>query len=335
MKRYELPAGGGIDDLLLVDCEVPRPGPYQVLVRMRAAALNYRDLLIVNGLYPRAQPTRIVPLSDGAGEVADCGSEVTRFKTGDRVAGIFMQKWLDGVMRDGYGDSALGGSIDGVLGEYRLFDEQGLVAVPDHLSFEETATLPCAAVTAWNALFGRDPVRLGQQVLILGTGGVSTFALQLASAAGASAIVTSSSDTKLERMRELGAAHGVNYRSCPEWAATVRDLTLGLGVDHVVENGGGGTFAQSIAATRRGGQIHLIGVIAPGAVDPISILLAGVVVRGIEVGSRTMFEDLNRALALHEIHPIIDSVFEFEAAQEAYRYFERSQHLGKVVIRIA
>ncbi|MBI2799245.1 MAG: NAD(P)-dependent alcohol dehydrogenase [Gammaproteobacteria bacterium] len=335
MKSYQLAMGGGVDDLKTEEHAVPRPQTSEVLVRMRAAALNYRDLLLATGRYPRTQQASIVPLSDGAGEVVEVGPAVTRFRTGDRVAGIFMQSWLSGVMRDGDGDSALGGSRDGVLCEYRVFDEQGLVAIPAHLSFEEAATLPCAAVTAWHALFARKPLTLGQQVLILGTGGVAAFAMQLARAAGATAIVTSSSDDKLARMREFGASHGINYRATLEFSREVRRLTGGMGVDHVIETGGGGTLLQSIAATRRGGQIHLIGVIAPGAIDPIHILLASVGVQGIEVGSREMFEALNQSLALHRIHPIISRVFEFNEAQAAYRYFERAEHIGKVVIQIA
>ena len=222
MKQYQLTHGGGIDDLLLEEREIPRPGPHEVLVRMRAASLNYRDLLIVTGRYPRNQQNTIVPLSDGAGEIVEVGSDVTRFRVGARVAGIFMQSWLHGTMRDGDGDSALGGSGNGVLCEYRLFDEQGVVALPAHLSFEEGACLPCAAVTAWHALFGREPVQVGHTVLILGTGGVATIALQLARAAGAATIVTSSSDAKLARMRELGATHLINYTKIPEWATAVR-----------------------------------------------------------------------------------------------------------------
>ena len=334
MKQYQLTHGGGIDDLLLEEREIPRPGPHEVLVRMRAASLNYRDLLIVTGRYPRNQQNTIVPLSDGAGDIVEVGSEVTRVRVGARVAGIFMQSWLHGTMRDGDGDSALGGSGDGVLCEYRLFDEQGVVALPAHLSFEEGACLPCAAVTAWHALFGREPVQVGHTVLILGTGGVATIALQLARAAGAATIVTSSSDAKLARMRELGATHLINYTKIPEWATAVRGLTAGLGVEHVIENGGGGTLAQSIAATRRGGQIYLIGVIAPGVIDPIHILLASITVRGIEVGSRAMFEDLKRALSLQQIRPIIHQVFDFAETKTAYRAFERGEHIGKIVIRI-
>lgn len=334
MKSYVLAAGGGIDDLKIVQTDVPRPGPGQVLVRMHAASLNYRDLLIVNGMYPRNQAERIIPLSDGAGLVEDIGPEVERYQPGDRVAGAFMQQWRDGVMADGDGDSALGGSIDGVLCEYRLFDQQGLVAIPSYLSFSEAATLPCAAVTAWHALFEGVCVRPGDSVLILGSGGVATFALQLARAAGASTIMTSSSDEKLSRLAEIGATSGVNYRTYPEWATRVREINRGLGVDHVVENGGGMTLGQSIAATRRGGSIHQIGVIAPGEVDPVHILLGSVTVRGIEVGSRAMFERLNRALEVNRIHPLIDRSFHFDEAQAAYRYFAEARHIGKVVIEI-
>ncbi|MGR8949245.1 MAG: zinc-dependent alcohol dehydrogenase family protein [Gammaproteobacteria bacterium] len=334
MKSYTLAAGGGIDDLEVIESDVPRPGSGQVLVRMHAASLNYRDLLIVNGMYPRNQADRIIPISDGAGLIEEIGPEVERFRPGDRVAGTFMQRWKDGVMADGDGDSALGGSLDGVLCEYRLFDEQGLVSIPSHLSFSEAATLPCAAVTAWHALFEGVCVRPGDSVLILGSGGVATFALQLARAAGASTIMTSSSDEKLSRLAEIGATSGVNYRTCPEWATRVREINRGLGVDHVVENGGGMTLGQSIAATRRGGSIHQIGVIAPGEIDPVHILLSGVTVRGIEVGSRAMFERLNRALEVNHIHPLIDRSFHFNETQAAYRYFAEARHIGKVVIEI-
>lgn len=336
MRSYRLPRATSLDDLALVEADAPRPGRGQVLVRMRAASLNYRDLMVATGRYGRGDvPPGLVPLSDGAGEVAEVGPEVTRFRAGDRVAGIFMQSWIGGAIRPDDFDSALGGSIDGVLSEYRVFGEDGLVRLPTHLSFAEGATLPCAAVTAWNALYGSRPLASGDTVLVLGSGGVSVFALQFARAAGARIIATSSSDEKLERMRALGASDGVNYRMSPDWEQDVRRLTDGRGVDHVVEVGGGGTLQKSIAAAAMGGHVHLIGVLTGGQVDPTAILRGGVTVRGVYVGSREMFENMNRTVALHGVKPVVDKTFEFEDAKAAYEHLRSGSHLGKVVIAVA
>ena len=256
-------------------------------------------------------------------------------KPGDRVAGIFMQGWIAGPPDESYRATALGGSIDGVLAEYVLFEEEGLVHLPEHLSFEEGACLPCAGVTAWNALTALRPVGPEQTVLLLGTGGVSIFALQFAHAAGARVIVTSSSDEKLARAKELGAAEGVNYRTHPDWEKEVWALTGKRGVDHVVEVGGAGTLPKSIAATRVGGAVHLIGVLTGGQIDPLPVMQKAIDLRGVFVGSREMFEAMNRAVAFHRIQPVIDRVFPFEEAQAAYRHLESQAHLGKVVIRFA
>lgn len=335
MRLYTLPKAGAIEDLTLTERDVPRPGRRQVLVRMRAASLNYRDLLVATGRYGRAgvQPG-LVPLSDGAGEVAAVGPDVTRVKEGDRVAGIFMQGWIAGPPDESYRATALGGSIDGVLAEYVLFEEEGLVHLPEHLSFEEGACLPCAGVTAWNALTVLRPVGPEQTVLLLGTGGVSILALQFAHAAGARVILTSSSDEKLERAKALGADAGVNYRTHPDWEKEVWTLTGRRGVDHVVEVGGAGTLPKSIAATRVGGAVHLIGVLTGGQIDPLPVMQKAIDLRGVFVGSREMFEAMNRAVAFHRIHPVIDRVFPFEEAQAAYRHLESQAHLGKVVIRL-
>jgi NADPH:quinone reductase-like Zn-dependent oxidoreductase len=335
MKFYRFPKPDGIETLTLAERDVPRPARGQVLVRMRAASLNYRDLMVASGRYARgAAPENLVPLSDGAGEVVEIGPDVVRVKPGDRVAGIFMQSWIGGAITAADGASALGGAMDGVLAEYVLFDQSGLVHLPEHLSFEEGATLPCAAVTAWNALFGGHPLLSGQRVLVLGTGGVSTFALQLAHAAGARVIATSSSDEKLARARELGASDGVNYKQHPEWQERVLALTGGEGVDHVVEVGGAGTLPRSVASTRIGGQVHLIGVLTGGEINPTPVMRSSLTLRGIYVGSRQMFEALNRAVALHRIAPVIDRVFPFAEAREAYRHLQAQGHVGKVVIRI-
>lgn len=311
---------------------VVRPGT--VLVRMRAASLNFRDVLVVTGRYPRGQQETIIPLSDGAGEIVELGDGVEGFVVGDKVAPIFFQSWDRGPMHDNDSASALGGSIDGVAAEYSLFPSSGVIKVPNHLSYEEAACLPCAGLTAWNGLHGSSPVEAGDTVLTLGTGGVSIFALQLAQASGARVIVTSSSDEKLAKARGLGADHTVNYGSFPNWGAEVRQWTGGEGVDHVIETGGGGTLLQSIQATRRGGAIHIIGLIAPGEIDPVHILLGGVTLRGTEVGSREMFEAMNRSISHSQIRPIIDRVFGYEELPDALHFLAEGSHFGKIVIQI-
>ncbi len=334
MKYYTVQPGAGIDGLTLQTGEIPEPGDGQVLVKLHAASLNFRDLMVVRGHYPGVAPGALVPLSDGAGEVVRCGAGSTKFKPGDRVAGIFMQSWLAGPMVDADAASGLGAGLPGVLAQYRVFDEAGLVPVPAHLNFAQAATLPCAGVTAWNALFGLSAVQPGQTVLVLGTGGVSIFALQLAHAAGARVIVTSSSDAKLERARALGAAAIINYSTTPDWAPEVRRLTGGRGVDVVEETGGAGTLAASVAATRRNGAVHMIGVLTMGQIDPISILLGGVLVRGVMVGSRDMFEALNQAVEVAGISPVIDRVFAFDEVKRAYEYLQAAGHMGKVVVTL-
>ncbi len=335
MRLYRLPKQTGFDDLTLTHADLPACGRGQVLVRMRAASLNFRDLAVATGKYMMsALPPNLVPLSDGAGEVIEVGEGVTRVKPGDRVCPIFMQGWMGGEMEPAHSQTALGGAIDGVLAEYMVCDAEALVHIPDHLSYEQAATLPCAAVTAWNALFGLQPIQPGQTVLVLGTGGVSIFALQFARAAGARVIATSSSDDKLARAKALGASDGVNYRDEPEWQGAVRALTDGRGVDHVVEVGGPGTLARSLASARSGGVVTLIGVLTKGEINPLAIFGSGAIVRPIYVGSRQMFEAMNRAIAAHKIEPVIDRVFGFEEARAAYSHLKGATHLGKVVIRI-
>ncbi|MBV9122443.1 MAG: NAD(P)-dependent alcohol dehydrogenase [Planctomycetes bacterium] len=334
MKAFEIRDQFGLDHLVLTEKPEPRPGPGQVLVQMKAFSLNYRDLLVVKGLYNPKLRLPMVPLSDGAGEVAAVGEGVTRVKTGDRVAGIFMQQWLDGALTETKARSALGGGIEGVLAESVVFSEEGLVRVPEHLTDEEAATLPCAAVTAWHALITEGKLKAGDCVLLQGTGGVSLFALQFARLSGARIILTSSSDAKLERARQLGAAEGINYKTTPEWDRRVRELTEGVGVDHVVEVGGAGTLPQSLRAVRLGGQISLIGVLTGGGeVNPMPILMKNVRVQGIYVGSREMFEAMNRAIAFQKLRPVVDRVFPFQETPAALRYMESGQHFGKIVIR--
>jgi NADPH:quinone reductase-like Zn-dependent oxidoreductase len=335
MKAYEIRDKLSLESLTLVDRADPRPGAGQVLLQMRAFSLNYRDLMVIKGLYNPKQRLPLVPLSDGVGTVAAVGEGVTRVKTGDRVAGIFMQKWLTGDVTEEKSRSSLGAQAEGILAENVVLDEDGLVHVPAHLSDEEAATLPCAAVTAWNALIASGDVKPGSSVLIQGTGGVSLFALQFARLAGARLIATSSNDAKLERAKKLGADDGINYKTTPDWDKPVRELTGGAGVDHIVEVGGAGTLPKSLKAVRMGGQISLIGVLSgAGDINPMPILMKNVRVQGIYVGSRDMFDAMNRAIALHKLRPVVDRVFPFAEARDAYRYLESAAHFGKIVIRV-
>jgi len=335
MRAVELRDGFGLDNLHVADRPDPQPGQGQVLLKMKAWSLNFRDLMMVTGRYNPRLKLPIVPLSDGVGEVAAVGPGVTRVKVGQRVAGCFMQAWLAGELTDAASRSALGGGGPGMLAEQVVLSEDGVVTVPDHLSDEEAATLPCAAVTAWNALFESGDLRPGQTVLVQGTGGVSLFAWQFASLAGARVIVTSSSDEKLQRLASLGGAGGViNYKATPAWEDKARELTGGVGVDHIVEVGGAGTLAKSFKAVRTGGTISLIGVLTgAGQVDPIPVLMKGIRVQGIFVGSRAMFEAMNRAVALHRLKPVVDRVFGFAEIKAALAHLESGSHFGKVCLR--
>ncbi len=338
MQAYEIHDGPGLDALALTERPDPTPAPGQVLLKMRAASLNYRDLLVVRGGYggPHRPPSPIVPLSDGAGEVVALGAGVSRAKIGDRVAGAFMPGWAAGDFTREKAASALGGGdVDGVLAEYVVLPEEAVVPVPEHLSDEEAATLPCAGVTAWYSLFIGGGLKAGETVLLLGTGGVSLFALQFAKSAGARVVITSSSDEKLARARALGADETVNYKATPDWDDRVLELTGGRGVDYVVEAGGAGTLNRSLRAVRWGGQISLMGVLTGFAaeVNTAAILSKNVRVQGVYVGSREMFEGMNRAIAQNRLRPIVDRVFPFAEAREALEYLESGQHFGKIVIR--
>jgi NADPH:quinone reductase-like Zn-dependent oxidoreductase len=326
----------GLENLSLVERETPQPARGEVLVKFHAVSLNYRELLFAWGLYNPNPNLPAVPCSDGAGEVVALGEGVTRWKVGDRVCPIFMQGWIDGELDSSKGRTSLGGGdIDGTLREFGAFHEDGLVHIPEALSYEEAATLPCAAVTAWNALVHVSAVKAGDAVLLLGTGGVSIFALQIAKMHGARVIITSSSDEKLAHARNLGADETINYKTTPEWDAEVLRLTGGKGVDHVVEVGGAGTLPRSINAARYGGTISVIGVLSQGeGVNPISILMKGLRVQGIFVGSRKMFEELNRAVTCNQLKPVIDRTFAFNEAPEALAYMESGSHFGKIVIRV-
>jgi NADPH:quinone reductase-like Zn-dependent oxidoreductase len=336
MKTYEIAEPKGIDSLKLVERATPKPRPSEVLMRVCATSLNYRDLVTVKGgAVTRGIRLPLVPLSDGAGEVVEVGTEVTRFKPGQRVVGSFFQHWLAGSPHSSFFRSALGGALDGMLTEYIALSEQGLVPIPEYMNFEEAATLPCAAVTSWNALVSMGRVTAGETVLVLGTGGVSIFALQFARMHGARVIATSSSDAKLARLRELGAFGVINYKTTPDWDAKVLEMTRGEGVDHVIEVGGAGTLPKSIRAVKLGGRISLIGLLAGGAqIDPMPMLLKSVTLQGIFVGSREMFEEMNRAMEINSVHPVIDRVFPFAQAGDAYKYLESGSHFGKVCIAV-
>ena len=333
MKVFELQNGFGIDKLAMADRAMPEPGPGQVLLAKRAWSLNYRDLMMVRGQYNPKLPLPFVTLSDGVGEITAVGTGVTRVKVGDRVAGAFMQKWIDGGVTDEASKSALGGAIPGLAAEHAVLDAEGVVPVPAHLSDEEAATLPCAAVTAWHALVTTGQIKTGETVLVQGTGGVSLFALQFAKMHGARVIATSSSDAKLERVKALGASDTINYKTTPNWGRAVRELTSGLGVDHVVEVGGAGTLPLSIQSVRTGGRISLIGVLTGGQIDPIGLLMRNITLQGIFVGSRAMFEDMNRAVTAHKMHPVIDRVFPFAEYPAALKHLESGAHFGKVVLK--
>ncbi len=332
MRAFLFKTAFGLDNLSLADVPQPAPGHGQVLVKMKAWSLNYRDLMIARDVHTQTRKPPFQPLSDGAGEVVEVGAGVTRVKTGDRVAGAFMQRWVEGGPSAEKARSALGGAIAGVASEFVVFDGEGLVPIPPHLSYEEAATLPCAAVTAWHALVSQGKLAAGDTILVQGTGGVSIFALQFARMHGARVIATSSSNDKLERVRSLGVHDLINYKETPRWGRRVRELTDGVGVDHVVEVGGAGTLAQSLEAVRTGGRISLIGVLTEGQVDPVPILMNNVTVQGIYVGSREMFEAMNRAITLHGMKPIIGRIFPFAQLPQAMRYMESGAHFGKVVL---
>jgi len=336
MQAWEIVSDGGVDALALNQREIPQPGPGQVRMRVHASSINYRDLATIEDPVSRRLSYPSVPNSDGAGEVDALGAGVTEFAVGDRVMGCFFQDWEAGPITPGAMASALGGARPGVLVHYAILDARGVIAMPQHLSFAEAATLPCAALTAWHALTLPRPVAPGETVLLLGTGGVSVFAQQFCALMGARTIATSSSDEKLERMRALGAQETINYRTNPDWEKIVLELTGGVGADRVVEVGGPGTLQKSISAVRVGGSIGLIGILTgvQGAIAPTDLMRKSISLRGIYVGSRQMFAEMNRAIALHALRPVIDEDFAFDAAREAYRRMRQASHFGKLVIHV-
>jgi NADPH:quinone reductase-like Zn-dependent oxidoreductase len=335
MRAYQIDEFG-IDRLHMVEEDVPGPGEGEVLIRFRAASLNYRDVMVVSGAYNPRMKLPAVPFSDGAGEIVEVGRGVSKWKVGDRVCPIVVQKWIDGGPTLEKSRTAIGaGSYAGVLREYGAFPAESIVRVPEHLSFEEAATLPCAAVTAWHALAVSGHVKAEDTVLTLGTGGVSIFAIQFAKLMGARVIATSSSNEKLERAKALGADETVNYRDTPDWDKTVLDLTGGTGVDHVIEVGGAGTLSRSIKAVRTGGHIALIGALdTSGEFNPIPIFMKAIRVQGIFIGSREMFEQMNAFISESQLKPVVDRTFRFENAPAALKYMSSGSHFGKIVVDI-
>lgn len=336
MKAYEI-LEFGIDKLAPVERPDPVAETDEVIVKFHATSLNFRDFMVVSGTYNPRMKLPAIPLSDGAGEIVEIGSNVTKWKVGDRVMPLLVQRWFDGKPSEEKRRTSLGAGAkwDGVLREYAVFGEESLVGIPEHLSYEEAATLPCAALTAWNALFVSGKVRSGETVLTLGTGGVSVFAVQFAKLAGARIISTSSSDEKLARLKELGSDEIINYRTREDWDKAVLELTNRVGVDHIIEVGGAGTVPKSISSARMGGHVALIGALTGGiGVDPVSVFMKAIRLQGMFVGSRAMFEDMNKAISVNKLRPVIDRVFEFDEAREALKHMESGSHFGKIVIKI-
>ncbi|KAF8075255.1 alcohol dehydrogenase superfamily protein [Lyophyllum atratum] len=340
-REYILPKIGSYEDLTIHTKEVEKPKATHVLVKVHAVSLQYRDLIIATGEYPTTGPANLVPCSDMAGEIVAVGPDVKHWGEGDRVCANFATDHIHGDPTPEIMNTALGGQIHGVLTEYRTFPAHCLVSIPSHLSYIEASTLPCAGLTAYNALHGPRPVKAGDYVLVLGTGGVSIFGLQLAVAAGATVIATSSSDEKLKVATKLGAKHIINYSRMLNWDTDVMRMTKDAGVDHVIEVGGQGTLPKSMGSARLGGYIHLIGFVAGGNSDAATVVTnaiqKSVILRGILIGSVAQFVDMNRCLAANpeETRPVINKVFPFEEAKEAYSYLRSQAHVGKVVIKVS
>jgi len=336
MKVFQIQDDWSIDHLKIAEREQPEPGPGEVLLQVKAASINYRDLVVpLRGYGSFTGTLPLVPISDGVGEVVEIGAGVTRVAAGDRVCPMFMQKWIAGEPDLTRITSTLGGPIDGVMQEYIVVNEEGLAKIPEYLTDEEAATLPCAALTAWSALVTEGDVKAGDTLLVQGTGGVSLFALQFAKLLGATVIVISSSDDKLKRVAALGADEGINYTNVPEWGKAVKKLTRGEGVDHIVEVGGEKTLPQSLRVIRPGGTISMIGVLS-GLNMGVSlglIVTRKVRLQGVTVGHRDSFEAMTRAIGQHQVKPVIDRVFAFEELKEAMGYLRQGKHFGKICIR--
>lgn len=334
MKAWEL-RGVGRENLVLTDKPVPLVGPTDVLVRVGAVSLNYRDKLLVEGLYNPNLRFPIIQVADAVGEVVEVGRNVSRFRKGDRIITLYATKWIDGEPQGDENTHTLGSTISGALAEYIVLDEQAAVRAPEYLTDEEAAALPCAALTAWYALMDRGQLKAGQTVLVQGTGGVSLFGLQIASAIGAEVIVTSSSDEKLDRAKRMGAAHGINYTRVPDWENAALALTAQKGVDHILEVVGGKNLGQSLKAIKPGGQISVIGLLADSTAEiPLfSLFRKQAVLRGISTGPRRALEEMTAAFSKIRLHPVIEYVYEFDDALSAYAHLYRGS-FGKIVIRV-
>ncbi|KAH9894030.1 NAD-P-binding protein [Cubamyces lactineus] len=337
-REYRLPKVDGFHNLTLTEAPIPKLKATEVLVKVHAVSLQYRDLIVAKGQYPLGQKENPVPGSDMAGEIVALGEEVRGWAVGERVCANFAVDHVFGDVTEEIKATGLGAPIDGVLTEYKVVPAHALVRIPEHLSYEEASTLPCAALTAYNALLGPNPLKGGDIVLVQGTGGVSIFGLQLAVASGATVIATSSSDEKLAIAKKLGAAYTINYKKTPNWDEEVLKITNGRGVDHILEVGGPGTIMKSVNAVRYGGTVSLIGFVA-GQADvsllPVKVLSKAIIMRGILIGSRAQFEDMNRLISAVKLRPVVDKVFSFEEARKAYEYQESQQHVGKVVIKVS
>lgn len=339
MKKYLItPQLDAPSKLEIHETEKPSPAAGEVLVKIHAASINYRDLLILSGQSASGGSDPVIPLSDGAGEITALGENVTEWQIGDRVCPTFFRDWQDGRFNMSYHKAARGGSCDGVLAEFITAPADSLVRIPEHLDYAEAATLPCAGLTAWHSLMeNAHPVREGDTVLCLGTGGVSIFALQIAKAAGARVLITSSSDEKLARAIELGADDTINYARNSDWEKIVYKKTDRQGVDHVIEVGGPGTLEKSLASVAPGGTISQIGVLTgfdPPQTSLFPLVTKNARIHGIYVGSRDMFKNFNRFLKKHQIKPVIDQAIPFDQAPEAYETMKNATHFGKIVITL-
>ena len=334
MQQVAIGNAYGTQNLVIQEVDIPTPGPGEVLVKMKAASLNYRDWEVVNGQYHENFPTGLVPLSDGAGEVTEVGAGVTHVGCGDKVVGSFWQGWQSGELGDAPGAKSLGGPLPGCLSEYQIIQASGVVRIPQSLSFTQAATLPCAGVTAWQGLVTKGNIQSGDWVLVQGTGGGSMFAQQLALMHGAQVITLSSSDAKLQVAKEQGARHTINYQTHPQWAEQVIELTGGRKVDHILEVGGPNTLSQSLACIAPGGQINIVGYLGgkDGSVNPLQILQAHATLRGIAVGPVSSLQALCHAIDANKLTPVIDREFHWQQYQQAFDYMAAGKHFGKVVL---
>jgi NADPH:quinone reductase-like Zn-dependent oxidoreductase len=337
MKAVRLTAPGDPAGLIMGEEDIPAPGNNEVVVRVHAASLNFRDQVIVTGQYPGPVKMNGVPLSDGAGEVVAIGSAVTRVRVGDRVTANCLTHWIGGPLLQEYHASSVGMTIDGMLAEFVLLHENGLLHIPDYMSYAEAASMPCAAVSAWSALHVATPLQPGQTVLIQGTGGVALFGLQIARMFNARVLAITSSDEKAERLKAMGASAVINYRECPDWDREILALTDGVGVDKVVEIGGDATIVRSAAATSIGGEIGLVGFVTGfgGGLPPMAILQRSLKIAGMAVGPRTSFEALLKAMEVNEVRPVLDHIFPFSEYGEAYRRLASGNHVGKIIVEVS